>query len=201
MDNLTEKSPYKDLYKAWNIVNDYSERAMRAKEMRSSFKNKDELFCRECNAPGKIPALYIVSYDKINKCYVNMPFLIVEGSEGRSFVAGQGNHVTDKNLIIIRSHAVSRYIERHGWEGKREDCERYLLSYMWVVCREEDSITKEFWEYFDEGLFMGYYNNGIYYTNTYVANQHLYPNQRLSSLRMEKDIRGFFEELRKEGYD
>lgn len=72
---------------------------------------------------------------------------------------------------------------------------------MWVVCREEDSITKEFWEYFDEGLFMGYYNNGIYYTNTYVANQHLYPNQRLSSLRMEKDIRGFFEELRKEGYD
>lgn len=196
---LNEFSPYEVLFKKWSIVNDYGESAMRAKEMKPFFKNKEELCCRECNAPGKLPAIYIISYDKRTKRHTYMPFLVVEGSEGRSFVAREGMDTTCKDLIIIRSHAVSRYIKRHGWDGTREDCERYLLTYMWVTSREQDPITKEFVEYFDEGIFMGRFSNHIYYTNTYQANQHLYPNQRFASIRLQKHIEEFFEDLDKNG--
>lgn len=193
MDFLTEKSPYEDLYKAWQEVNDYGERAANAKAVKQALK-KSDIACRRVNTPAKNRALYVFVKGKTQMYH--MPFLIVEGNEGDSFVAledkGKRN---DNELAILHSHAINRYIERHGWDGTLEECQNHLLCEMWVTSQHVDRYTQELIVYFDDGLFLGCIKDGISHLNTYVANQHLFPYQRLKSRTLQEAIEKLFNEI------
>lgn len=187
MEKLTEKSRYEDLDKAWRLVREYGERAVNSKVVNRAFKSGAQTVYRRVNTPEKLPALYIIV--KGRKEGLFMPFLIVDGSEGRSFVIKEklGNDLDDR-LTVIHSHAINRYIERHGWKGDLVDCENYLLDSMVITSRHEDTITHELLVYFDDGVFLGCVKDNICHLNTYVANQHLYPNQRLKSRQLQESI-------------
>lgn len=192
MDNLTEKSPYKDLFSAWKEVNDYGERAANAKTVKDALKKNDIVF-RRVNTPKKSQALYIII--KTKRRMFHIPFLIVEGSEGRSFVAMQDEFGMERSLTVIHSHAINRYMERHGWDGSLEECEYYILESLWVMSINVDKYTKETIVYFDGGVFLGCEKDKVCHLNTYVANQHLYPNQRLKSRKLQESIEELFSKL------
>ena len=187
MKKLTEKSKYEYLDKAWNLVREYGERAVNAQDVKRAFKNGAQTVYRRVNTPEKLPALYVIV--KGRKQGLFMPFLIVEGSEGSSFVIKEKmNDGYDYRLTVIHSHAIKRYVERHGWDGDIVDCENYLLDHMVITSRHEDTITHELLVYFDGGVFLGCVKDNICHLNTYVANQHLYPNQRLKSRQLQESI-------------
>ena len=192
MTNLTEKSSYEDLYKAWKEVNDYGERAANAKAVKDALK-KSNVTYRRVNTPEKHRAFYIII--KTKKYMYHMPFLIVEGSEGDSFVALDDEGKRSSRLTILHSHAINRYIERHGWDGTLEEFQNYLLDSMWVTARNVDKYTKDITVYFDDGVFLGAEKDNICHLNTYVANQHLYPNQRLKSRKLQESIEELFSKL------
>ena len=127
---------------------------------------------------------------------LHMPFLVIEGSEGDSFVALEDKGKRkDNEFAMLHSHAINRYIERHGWNGTLEECQEYLLGEMWVTSQHVDRYTNELFVYFDDGLFLGCIKDGISHLNTYVANQHLFPYQRLKSKTLQDAIEKLFSEL------
>lgn len=193
MNKLTEKSPYEDILSAWKEVNDYGERAANAKAVKEALK-KSKIAFRRVNTPAKHKALYVFVATK--RMMYHMPFLVVEGSEGDSFVAleDMGGGRKD-SLAMLHSHAVNRYIERHGWNGTLEECQEHLLCDMWVTSQHVDTVTKELFVYFDEGLFLGCIKDGISHLNTYVANQHLFPYQRLKSRTLQEAIEKLMDKL------
>lgn len=193
MNNLNEKSSYKDLYAAWQEVNDYGERAANAPAVKEALK-KSKIAYRRVNTPAKNRALYI--FVKAKRQMFHMPYLVVEGSEGDSFVALEDKGMPkDNELAIIHSHAINRYIERHGWKGTLEECQEHLLCDMWVTSQHVDKVTNELFVYFDNGLFLGCIKDGISHLNTYVANQHLFPYQRLKSRTLQEAIEKLFKEI------
>ena len=193
MKRLTEKSSYEDLYKAWQEVNDYGERAANAKAVKDDLK-KHKVAYRRVNTPSKHRAFYIFAKGKHQMFH--MPFLVVEGSEGDSFVCLEDiGSKTRGTLAILHSHAINRYIERHGFDGTLEECQEYLLNSMWVTSQHVDKYTDELFVYLDNGLFLGCIKDKISHLNTYVANQHLFPYQRLKSRTLQEAIEELFKEI------
>lgn len=193
MNNLNEKSPYEDLLSAWKEVNDYGERAANAKAVRQALK-KSKITYRRVNTPAKHRAFYIFIETKTQ--IMHIPFLVVDRSEGDSFVGLEDvGSKTNGTLAILHSHAINRYIERHGFDGTIEECQEYLLNSMWVTSQHVDRYTQELFVYFDDGLFLGCIKDGISHLNTYVANQHLFPYQRLKSRTLQDAIEKLFNEL------
>lgn len=190
MDNLTEKSSYKELFDAWNEVNDYGCFAANERGTKKALKQKGVTLARRVNTPKKHRALYI--YARPNKKVYFTSFLIVEGSEGNSFVSMEDDK---EKITIYHSHAINRYMERHGWDGSLEECENYILESLWVMSINTDKYTKETIVYFDDGVFLGSEKDNICHLNTYVANQHLYPNQRLKSRKLQESIEELFSKL------
>ena len=180
MDNLTEKSPYKDLLAAWNEVNDYGFYAANEKNTKKALKKKGVTLARWVNTPKKNRALYI--YSRPNKKVYFTSFLIVEGSEGDSFVTMEDDK---EKMTVLHSHAINRYIERHGFDGTLEQCQCYILNYTMLTAQNVDTITKEVIVYFDEGIFLGCVKDNVTHLNTYVPNNRLYSNQRLMSRRLQ----------------
>ena len=103
MDNLTEKSPYKDLLAAWKEVNDYGFYAANEKNTKKALKKKGVTLARWVNTPKKNRALYI--YSRPNKKVYFTSFLIVEGSEGDSFVTMEDDK---EKMTVLHSHAINR---------------------------------------------------------------------------------------------
>ena len=180
MDNLTEKSTYKDLLSAWKEVNDYGYFAANEKNTKKALKKKGVTLARWVNTPKKNRALYI--YARPNKKVYFTSFLIVEGSEGDSFVSMDGDK---QNITVYHSHAINRYIERHGFDGTLEQCQCYILNSTLLTTQNLDTITKEVVVYFDEGVFLGCVKDNVTHLNTYVSNNRLYTNQRLMSRRLQ----------------
>lgn len=180
MDNLTEKSPYQDLLSAWKEVNDYGFFAANEKNTKKALKKKGVTLARWVNTPKKNRALYI--YSRPNKKVYYTSFLIVEGSEGNSFVAMEDDK---EKMTVLHSHAINRYIERHGYDGTLEQCQCYILNYTMLTAQNVDTITKEVIVYFDEGVFLGCVKDNVTHLNTYVPNNRLYYNQRLMSRRLQ----------------
>lgn len=190
---LTEKSSFEELWKAWSLVNDYGEAASEAQAVQRAFKKGAKAVFRRVNTPQKLKALYIIVQNK--RQTVVMPFLIVEGSEGRSFVARESSGGKNDYLTILHSHAVKRYIERHGFEGDLVDAENHILDGLWVSARNIDKYTKDMTVYFEDGMFLGCENGGVCHLNTYIANRQMYPNQRLQSRRLQDNIEKLFKEI------
>lgn len=192
-NELSEKSSFEDLMAAWGLVNDYGEAASNAREVQRAFKKGAKVVFRRVNTPEKLHALYIIVKYKRQVMY--MPFLIVEGSEGRSFVARENNGKESDYLTVLHSHAVKRYIERHGFDGDLVDAENHILDGLWVSARNIDKYTKDMTVYFDDGMFLGSEKGGICHLNTYIANRQMYPNQRLQSRRLQDNIEELFKKL------
>lgn len=180
MDNLNEKSPYKDLLVALKEVNNYGFFAANEKSTKKALKQKGVTLARWVNTPKKNRALYI--YSKPNKNVYFTSFLIVEGSEGDSFVSMEDDR---EKITIYHSHAINRYIERHGFDGTLEQCQCYILNNTLLTTQNLDTITKEVIVYFDEGIFLGCIKDNVTHLNTYVPNNRLYSNQRLMSRRLQ----------------
>lgn len=180
MDNLTEKSSYKDLISALKEVNDYGYFAANEKNTKKALKKKGVTLARWVNTPKKNRALYI--YSRPNKKVYFTSFLIVKGSEGDSFVAMEDDK---EKMTVLHSHAINRYIERHGFDGTLEQCQCHILNYTMLTAQNVDTITKEVIVYFDEGVFLGCVKDNVTHLNTYVPNNRLYSNQRLMSRRLQ----------------
>lgn len=180
MDNLTEKSSYKDLLAAMKEVNNYGFFAANEKSVKKALKQKGVTLARRVNTPKKHQALYI--YAKPNKRVYFTSFLIVEGSEGDSFVSMEDDR---EKITIYHSHAINRYIERHGFDGTLEQCQCHILNNTLLTTQNLDTITKEVVVYFDEGIFLGCVKDNVTHLNTYVPNNRLYSNQRLMSRRLQ----------------
>lgn len=191
MDNLTEKSPYKDLLVAWKEVNDYGYFAANEKNTKKALKKKGVTLARWVNTPKKNRALYI--YSRPNKKVYYTSFLIVEGSEGNSFVAMEDDK---EKMTVLHSHAINRYIERHGYDGTLEQCQCYILNYTMLTAQNVDTITKEVIVYFDEGIFLGCVKDNVTHLNTYVPNNRLYSNQRLMSRRLQDMLDELIKKMR-----
>ena len=191
MDNLTEKSPYQDLLAAWQEVNDYGYFAANEKNTKKALKKKGVTLARWVNTPKKNRALYI--YSRPNKKVYFTSFLIVEGSEGDSFVTMEEDK---EKMTVLHSHAINRYIERHGYDGTLEQCQCYILNSTLLTAQNVDTITKEVIVYFDEGIFLGCVKDNVTHLNTYVPNNRLYTNQRLMSRRLQDMLDGIMKKMR-----
>ena len=161
-------------------VNDYGYFAANEKNTKKALKKKGVTLARRVNTPKKHRALYI--YARPNKRVYYTSFLIVEGSEGDSFVSMEDDR---EKITIYHSHAINRYIERHGYEGTLEECQCYILNNTLLTTQNVDTITKEVVVYFDEGVFLGCIKDNVTHLNTYVSNNRLYSNQRLMSRRLQ----------------
>lgn len=191
MDNLTEKSPYKDLLSAMKEVNNYGFFAANEKSVKKALRQKGVTLARRVNTPKKNRALYI--YARPNKKVYYSSFLIVEGSEGDSFVSMDGDK---QNITVYHSHAINRYIERHGFDGTLEQCQCHILNNTLLTTQNLDTITKEVIVYFDEGVFLGCIKDNITHLNTYVPNNRLYSNQRLMSRRLQDMLDELIKKIR-----
>lgn len=180
MYNLTEKSPYKDLLAAWKDVNSYGHFASNERSTKKALKKKGTTLARLVNTPKKNRALYI--YARPEKKVYFTSFLIVEGSEGDSFVTMEDDK---QKMTVLHGHAIKRYIERHGYDGTLEQCQCYILNNTLLTTQSVDTITKEVVVYFDEGVFLGCVKDNVTHLNTYVPNNRLYTNQRLMSRRLQ----------------
>lgn len=191
MNSLSEKSSYKDLLSAWNEVNNYGYFASNEKSTRKALKKKGVTVARRVNTPKKNKALYI--YARPNEKVYFTSFLVVEGSEGESFVTMEEDK---QRMTVLHGHAINRYIERHGYEGTLEECQCYILNYTLLTAQNVDTITKEVIVYFDEGIFLGCIKDNICHLNTYVPNNRLYSNQRLMSRRLQDMIGELIKKMR-----
>ena len=191
MDNLTEKSSYKDLLTALKEVNDYGFFAANEKNTKKALKKKGVTLARWVNTPKKNRALYI--YARPDKKVYYSSFLIVEGSEGNSFVSMDGDK---QNITVYHSHAINRYIERHGFDGTLEQCQCHILNNTLLTTQNLDTITKEVIVYFDEGIFLGLVKGNVTHINTYVPNNRLYSNQRLMSRRLQDMLDEIMKKMR-----
>jgi len=189
--NLTENSPTEDLVKAWHDVDDYTDRAMRP--ILSKLRKNNKTFARRVNTPSKLRALYIFFTKK--KGVTNMAGVLVDGSEGTSVVTTSGGISQNVNemhdIFILRSHAVNRYMERHGYDGTFEQCQEYLFANLVVNPQNLDPYTKEVVIYFNHGLFLGTFKDNRCVVNTWVKNTQLYINQRLISRNLQEKMEKF----------
>ena len=192
METFNEKSSAKDLTDAWEMVDDYSSQAMRP--VQNKFSKKFCMIARRVNTPQGLPALY--GFYKKKKDSFRLSALLIEGTEGTSIVTLSSSTKGGLGLFMIRSHAVNRYMQRHGFDGTFNQCQEYIFCNMWVSSQNIDPITQDIVLYFDGGVFLGKKQNGISYINTYVLNPHLYPHQRLMSKRLQEKIEQVFEEAR-----
>lgn len=192
---LTENSPTKSLIKAWADVSDYAEHAMRP--IRRELKRRGRTIVKRVNTPDKTPALYIFFTHKHGG--TSMAGLLVSGSEGTGVVSSAGDvrQSADemRDIFILRSHAVNRYMERHGWEGTFEQCQEYLFANLVISPQNIDKYTGEAIVYFGGGVFLGTYKDNRCSLNTWVRNTQLYTNQRLISKRLQDNIEKLFKQI------
>ncbi len=200
MEALTENSPTDDLMKACKEIDNYTDGAMRpVYETLKKHRKKGIAIVRRVNTPSKHRALYIFRSNKIG--VKDMGALIVDGSEGTSLAFKVDAMTKDSTkhgeLLVLRSHAINRYIERHGFEGTFEQCQEYIFMNLAVNPQTVDEYTGEVFAYFNQGIFIGKYEDNRCTFYTWVKNTQLYSRQRLISRRLQKKLELYMVELTK----
>ena len=126
-----------------------------------------------------------------------MGALIVDGSEGTSLAFKVDAMTKDSTkhgeLLVLRSHAINRYIERHGFEGTFEQCQEYIFMNLAVNPQTVDEYTREVFAYFNQGIFIGKYEDHRCTFHTWVKNTQLYSRQRLISRRLQEKLELYME--------
>lgn len=194
IDENTSKEECSRLYK---LACEYGERSMNSKDIRKAWKKGDYVIIKRVNTPEKIPVVYIyLKNEKVpSHMYTWFSFVCLKGKEGTTFVCSLKETC---KLIVIKSHLVSRYMERHGWDGDRESCEDHILLHSVLLWYDIDKSTGEVCSYFDDGLFLGSFGDGTLTLRTYVDKSSLYQNQKVRAKWQElklKDARRMLENL------
>ena len=183
---LTENISRDECAALFESARPYGEQSLRGTKMTKVWRKKKCVIMNRVNTPEKIPALYIyfkndLSKDKNNPGFNWLTFLVVEGAEGKSYLGRMRKDFHHHEYLMIKSHVFSRYAERHGWAGSREDLEEYILVNALLLWYDIDKYTGEVNAYFDDGMFLGYLKDGICYINTYVNEKTLYRNQKIKA--------------------
>lgn len=179
----TEKTDRNKIVSLLINAREYGLATMRASPTKKMWKSGAEVILKRVNTPEKIPAVYVFirtdgKYGTKKTRVTWFTFVEIQGSEGISFAGSLDGY---EDVTIIRSHAVSRYMERHGWDGSRTECENHLLKKFIFTYRDIDKSTNEVSIYMDDGMMLGVLKNDIIYINTYIANSQMYSNQRTRS--------------------
>ena len=198
--NLTEKSSYDELHAALQAAMDYSRYNANSQAVRRAYKlGKQKVWVR-VNTPEKIPVLYLHRF--FPKGIGTRTFLVVQGSEGDSYVSLEVNqHERNPHLTILRAHAINRYIERRQFQGSIEEATRTLINGLGVNDTERDSFGTTYYTYFDGGTFLCTFADNVFTFQTFIMNRQCGPEQRLRSLQSEKGVAEFRRELQDTIYE
>lgn len=168
---------YEKIIKA---AHNYGEKTMFCDTMKKLWKRGVQVVIKRVNTPEKYPTAYVfVKGDKgPNKrdgWFHYFTFVMLKGKEGSSILTSD----REGTIKIFKSHAISRFISRHGWNGDRESCENYIMLHTLVACLDIDPYTNEINEYFADGMFLGCVKDGIQYINTYIDDSIMHRNQKI----------------------
>lgn len=180
---FTENTDFETLNKAYLSAAEYGHRSMSSSKITRMFKKGARYVFHRVNTPDGIPVIYIFYAGKASYNII----LVLRGREGESYAKFMANENDGKSAIeIIYSHAINRYIERHGFNGSKEECLKHIMLGTEVQCMCNDKITDERKIYFDGGCFLGCQNGNIIRMRTFIMNRQMYPGQRMDSLKSEK---------------
>ena len=178
---LTENTGFEELKRAFLNAVEYGKRSANSPKIMRIFRKGGNHVFHRVNTPDGIPVVYVFHVN--GKRMVYDVLLVLQGSEGETFA---DYYFPTNEIVMIHSHAINRYMERHGFQGSVGECQKHIIlntEMQSIVC---DEITDERKIYFDGGCFLGYQDGNIYHMKTFVMNRQLYPNQRMESLKSEK---------------
>ena len=129
-----------------------------------------------------MPVLYIFAPDG-HGGVLYRTFLILKGKDGDSFCAS-----VDQSGIfqVIHGHAIRRYMERRKFQGTLEQAQNRIMSELFINGVEKDLTDETRYIYFDGGLFLCTYDDGVMHLRTYITNRQCSPMQRMMSFRSQK---------------
>lgn len=181
---LTDKIDYATCKKIYTWAREYGERSVRDSTIKKLRKQNKGVLIKRVNTPEKIPVLYIYLFKKKHD-FTWFTFVELKGEEGSSFLCGMAN---SWKYVIIKSHLISRFIERHGWNGDRQSCEEYILMKTYLLWYDVDKYTKEINAYFEKGMLLGTLENDIYVMRTYIDESVMHTNQKIKAKWQELKI-------------
>lgn len=182
---LTDKIDYSTCEKIYSSVQSYGEKSANCSTVRRLRKKDRYIVVKRVNTPEKIPALYIYIFKKKGG-FTWFSFVELKGSEGSSFLC---NMAQSRDYVIIKSHLISRFMERHGWSGDRQSCEEYILMKSFLLWYDTDKVTGEINAYFDGGMFLGHQECNIKILSTYIDESIMHKNQKIKAKWQELKLR------------
>ena len=182
---FTDKIDRETCKKLFDSVESYGERSANSSTIKKLRKRNKYVVVKRVNTPEKIPALYIYIFNKKGG-FTWLSFVELKGDEGSSFLCTMAQ---SQNYIIIKSHLISRFMERHGWDGDRQSCEEFILMRSFLLWYNTDPYTNEINAYFDGGMFLGHQEDGIKIMRTYIDESIMYQNQKIKAKWQELKIR------------
>lgn len=181
---LTENETYETYDEVMRMARDYGASCAKSAPVRKAFRNKKrDTFFRRVNIPvSKHPVIYEYKRGADG----NLPyrtFLVVEGSEGESFVAStaRGNMYQ-----VMHSHAINRYMQRSRFEGTFDEARLKIMDYLHYYYISKDYTDDTKYVYFDGGMFICTVDGNIMHFRTFIMNRQCHLNQRMLSLESEK---------------
>lgn len=182
---LTDKIDYATCEKVYALAMDYGEKSANASAIKKLKKKKNCITIKRVNTPEKVPVMYIYLFNNKSKL-TWFSFVELKGDEGTSFLCGMAQN---RGYVIIKSHLISRFMERHGWSGDRESCEEYILMRSFLLWYDVDKVTNEINAYFDGGMFLGHLEGRIKILSTYIDESIMYKNQKIKAKWQELKLR------------
>ena len=191
----SENESYQYYTAAMKVARDYGYYASHANDVIRARRWGQKQVFKYVNTPNpyKIPVLYI--FDFSTKQWVYRTFLITVGENlENGFVGGVRE---DSFFEVVHSHAINRYIERSHFKGTREEACHQILTGLTLHSVAPEEIGNGGYIYFDGGVFITTWKDRVMHLRTFIMNRQCYPNQRLKSLKSEREVKEAREELAK----
>ncbi|MCR5037899.1 MAG: hypothetical protein K6A94_00980 [Bacteroidales bacterium] len=193
---LNEWATYEELIGPYKEAREYGHNGYNNPRIIREFRHgKKEVWYRTRTPKSKhLVQYYYTNGTEINtlfgrnpKDFMHLGFLVLEGVHDdnpcESFCA---SCFDNELLVVIRGHAIYRYIDRHHFKGTLEQAQRKILSGIALFDVKNDTTTA--YVYYDGGVFLCSYVNHVLVLGTYVMNSRLYPVQRMKSLQSELSV-------------
>ena len=184
---LNEYSPREDLEAAIASAAAYVYKNQRSQKVLRAQRMKASMYVCVGNTPDKVPVMYTHFFAK--QRIISRAFVIVDGSEGDSYVGEYTN-----GLFVIHSHAIRRYIERSGYEGKPEKAIIDIINETMHVYTAHDSDT--YYVKYREGVFLCVVIDQVLHYRTWITDQQCHRNQLLFAKKSESEVKKFYENIK-----
>lgn len=191
---LTERATYDELIKPYNEAKEYGYHGYNNPRIMREFRHgKKEVWYRTRTPKSKSQVLYYyIRSPKMSNLFKGTPgsflhisYLEMEGVHNDQKCTSFFTSCQDEDLLmVIRGHAIYRYMERRHFTGTLEEAQRKILSGIGVFDVQKDTTTG--YIYFDGGAFLCERKPKVLTLGTFVMNSGLYPVQRIKSLKSEK---------------